>query len=118
VPGPPRPTPRTSASATRRYWLRINARLDRVRAVVAHMDAVEGWGWPRRMELAGALDRDYPQVWLSGRKHPLEPTVRRLEDYAARFGFRPPPRDNEQLPVAPAAVFAGLDRAFEVSESK
>lgn len=74
--------------------LRNALRRERVAAVVKFMDEREGYGWRRRMEVRDrCLDQDFPQMWLSGRRLVSERFLRRFEDYAARFGYQPPPRE-------------------------
>lgn len=83
---------RLRPAVARRAVLRHSGRMERVRAVVAFMDERVGRGWPREMERAGVMLDDIHKSWLVDRKRPTERPLRRLEDYAARFGFVPPAR--------------------------
>lgn len=79
-----------SPQSARRVLSRHESRCARVRLVVEHMNRCEGFGWARRMEVRDHyMDQDYPTLWLSGRKWPLDRNVRKLEAYARRFGFVP-----------------------------
>lgn len=74
------------------------SRTMRARAACAFMDKKFPGGWRKRMELKEHwLDRDLPGRWCRGDRVPTWRTLRRLEEYAARFGYEMPPTHPEYL---------------------
>jgi hypothetical protein len=78
-------------AAARKAVLRVERRMERVRRVVAFMEAAVGRGWAWRMEHRDhVMCEDAPKAWLVDRKRPRESSLRKLEQYAVRFGYSLP----------------------------
>lgn len=63
-------------------------RRDEVREIVAWMDRTQGPGWKKRMQyLDHYMGEGLPPLWVNGRRVPTLESVKRLREYAERFGF-------------------------------
>lgn len=89
------------------------SKVNRVKAVIEFMDKTEGYGWKRRMEKRDHyMDQDMPRRWTTGRI-PSWAMLRKLEEYAARFGYAMPPaylpHTTFRTPVYGPDIVAKLD---------
>lgn len=63
-------------------------RRDEVREIVAWMDRTQGAGWKKRMQyLDHYMGEGLPPLWVNGRRVPTLESVKRLREYAERFGY-------------------------------
>lgn len=90
-------------------------RRDEVREIVAWLGRTQGVGWKKRMQyLDGYMDEDLPSLWTSGRRVPTLESVKRLREYAVRFGYgKISSEEYRTLPYNNASVDTNLATAVE-----
>lgn len=117
-----RPDSYPSAELQVRARMRLEFKLGRVNRAIEWMDKHVGYGWKRRMQKVDhVFNQNFPRNWQVGRRVPSWASLRKFEEYCARFGYDMPdqylPHVNVKARTPQVDVREALDQFSESNES-